>query len=73
MSQTDYIMDERMFNNLSCVNGFNQYNGSTYNEHILIIAGSRIPSHLHKGIIEATDAAAALGILTANDISFCHS
>ena len=73
MIPSDYIMSEQMFLNLSCVGGFNQHNGSTYQEHILIIAGDRIPSDLHKDITEAPNAKTALNILSSNSISFHHT
>ena len=35
-----YIMSQDMFNQLSNVNGFNQKNGFTYQQHILITSCS---------------------------------
>ena len=72
MTSPDYIMSEQMFINLSYVNGFNQHNGHTYQEHVLIIAGDRIPIHLHKDISDAPNAEEALRILSRNNIRFSH-
>lgn len=67
-----YIMSQDMFNQLSNVNGFNQKNGFTYQQHILITAWYRIPSKLHYIILNAKSGNDALNILKKNNITYLH-
>ena len=48
-------------------------NGKTYQEHILVIAGERIPKELHDSIRGAESGNAALDILTTNKIPWTHT
>ena len=64
----EYIMTQALFNQLCHVSAFNTLNGSTYQEHILIIAGERIPQELHDAIRNAASGDDALEILTKNNI-----
>ena len=67
-----YIMTQALFNQLCQVASFAEMNGRTYQEHILIIAGERIPSDLHKDIRKAESGDDALNILTQNNIPWSH-
>lgn len=67
-----YIMSQDTFNILSKINGFNQKNGYTYQQHILITSWFRIPHTLHKLIINAKSGTDALQILDDNNISVYH-
>ena len=69
----NYIMTESLFNQLCQISAFNNVNGSTYQEHILIIAGERIPTKLHEAVRKAVSGEAALKILEANNIPYTHS
>ncbi len=69
----EYIMTQALFNQLCQVSAFNATNGKTYQEHVLIIAGDRIPKELHKSIRDAESGNAALNILTANKIPWTHT
>ena len=59
----DYIMTQTLFD---------QMNGTTYQEHIVIIAGKRIPSDLHDAVRQAKSGDIALEILTKNNIPWSH-
>ncbi len=72
-SPTEYIMTQALFNQLCHVSAFNTVNGNTYQEHILIIAGERIPKELHNAIRDAESGDAALEILTKNNIPWTHT
>lgn len=67
-----YIMPQTLFNQLCEVASFTVMNGKTYQEHILIIAGERIPSDLHEDIRKAESGETALALLTKNDIPWSH-
>jgi hypothetical protein len=67
-----YIMSQDMFNQLSTVKGFNQKNGFTYQQHILITSWYRIPSNLHYTILNAKSGKDALKILDRNNIMYLH-
>ena len=69
---SNYIMTETLFNQLRFVHGFTEINGQTYREHILIIAGKRIPIHLHSIIREVSSGTAALNILKEHNIPYTH-
>ncbi len=69
---SNYIMREDLFRQLSSVAGFAERNGLTYQDHILIIAGERIPEILHQAIRASPSGSAALKILTKHNISFQH-
>jgi len=68
-----YIMSEHLFSQLCQIQSFNHLNGKTYQQHILIIAGERIPSQLHPSILEAPSPHAALEILTKHNIPYSHT
>lgn len=70
---SNYIMSEQLFSQLCQIQSFNQHNGQTYQQHILIIAGDRIPSQLHASILEAPTSRAALEILTTHNIPYSHT
>jgi len=70
---TEYIMTQALFNQLCHVSAFNAMNGKTYQEHVLIIAGNRIPKELHESIRNAESGDAALNILTTNKIIWTHT
>ena len=67
-----YIMSQDMFKILSTVDGFNQKNGYTYQQHILITSWYRIPNNLPSSIINAKTGNAALKILINNKIFYDH-
>ena len=69
----NYIMTESLFNQLCQICSFNDVNGKTYQEHILIIAGERIPTTLHNTIRNAVSGSAALKILEENNIPYNHN
>jgi len=69
---TTYIMSEQLFSQLCQIQSFNRHNGKTYQRHILIIAGNRIPKELHLSIREAPSGQAALEILTTHNIPYSH-
>lgn len=69
---SNYIMPEQLYNQLCLVRSFNETNGATYQEHILIVAGKRIPEDLHASISKAKSGDAALEILRQNDIPYSH-
>ena len=52
--------------------GFAKENGSTYQEHILLVAAHRIPHELHSTIMEAPTAHGALEILKTHGIPCVH-
>ncbi len=66
-------MSQALFSQLCQVSAFNTMNGKTYQEHILIIAGERIPNKLHDSIRQAESGDAALEILTQNSILWTHT
>ena len=66
-------MTEELFNQLCYVRGFNNLNGNTYQEHILVIAGDRIPENLHDNIKNAKTSLDALNILDDNKIDYNHN
>jgi hypothetical protein len=68
----DYIMTQTLFDQLCHVSSFNKMNGTTYQEHIVIIAGKRIPSALHDAVRQAKSGDIALEILTKNNIPWSH-
>ena len=45
-----YIMSLETFTLCCNVSGFNNINGNTYQDHILLIAKDRIPKYLHEEI-----------------------
>ena len=69
----EYIMTQALFNQLCQVSAFNDMNGKTYQEHIIVVAGDRIPKELHKTILNAADGDEALNILTTNKIPWTHT
>lgn len=70
---SNYIMSENLFTQLCCISGFNKMNGPTYQEHIIIIAGKRIPESLHHVIQHSTSGEKALDILRENNIPYTHN
>ena len=70
---TTYIMPQTLFNQLCSVHAFAAMNGETYLKHILLIAGKRIPDHLHEDIQNAESGDAALAILTQNNVPWTHT
>ena len=68
----EYIMSEDLYNQLCVVNGFTTCNGATYQEHIIRIAGDRIPQSLHCIIEKAVSGEEALQILNDNGVTFTH-
>ena len=65
-------MPEDLFNQLCLVRSFNKANGATYQEHILIVAGKRIPKDLHTSISKAKSGTLALEILKQHNIAYSH-
>jgi len=66
-------MTQALFDQLCQISAFNTANGNTYQEHILIIAGDRIPKELHDEIRNAESGDAALELLTKNNIPWRHT
>ena len=69
----EYIMTQVLFDQLCQISAFNAMNGKNYQEHILIVAGNRIPKELHDSIRTADSGDDALNILTANKIPWTHT
>lgn len=69
---SNYIMTEGLFNQLCHISSFNEKNGKTYQEHILIIAGKRIPTELHEIIRKASTGKKALELLDEHNIAYTH-
>jgi hypothetical protein len=67
-----FIMSEERYLMLSTVRGFTNLNGSTYQEHIIMTAGERIPVDLHESIRQSSTADAALKLLKDNYILYAH-
>ena len=67
-----FIMSEERYLMLTTVHGFTNLNGSTYQEHIIVAAGERIPADMHDSIRRASTAAAALKLLRDNYILYAH-
>ena len=65
-------MSEQLYNQLCLVRSFNNTNGATYQEHILIIAGKRIPKDLHESVSKAKSGSLALEILKQHNITYSH-
>ena len=70
---SNYIMTEQLFNQLCQIKSFNEKNGKTYQEHILIIAGKRIPTELHETIRKASTGKKALELLEKHNIAYTHT
>ena len=72
MDNGNYIMEEAMFNQLCNVRGFNNLNGNTYKEHIIICMKNRLSEELQNKIVNAKDGNGALSILNENNIYYTH-
>lgn len=67
---THYIMDPKMFEGLSCVCGFNECNGKTYQEHITLICD--LSEDLKLKVLQSKTATEALSLLKDNNIKYTH-
>ena len=67
-----FIMSPERFSQLASVMGFCNLNGKTYQEHIIIAAGERIPKNLHDAIRQAKNSEDALTLLRDNNIPYVH-
>ena len=59
----EYIMTTELFNSLCNVRGFNDINGQTYNEHIIIILGNLLDEETKESILKSETSAEALKLL----------
>ena len=69
----NYLMSPELFNNLSYVQGFNNLNGKTYQDHIVIILGEILSDEYKEEILKATTPSQALAILDTAGIKYTHS
>ena len=56
-------MTTELFNSLCNVRGFNDINGQTYNEHIIIILGNLLDEETKESILKSETSAEALKLL----------
>ena len=68
---SEYIMSLQLFEQLSCISGFNNINGKTYMEHITIIQKD-IPNNTKDKILKCTTAEGALNVLSESGILYTH-
>lgn len=64
-------MSYELYSSLCNVHGFTSMNGSTYQEHIIMIF-SELSEDIKKSIIETSSHVDALQILIDNKISYTH-
>tara|TARA_B100000424_G_C22783156_1_gene420954 strand:+ start:574 stop:777 length:204 start_codon:yes stop_codon:yes gene_type:complete len=63
-------MHPDLFKDLSCVSGFNNFNGKTYNEHVVLVLG--LTENLRRQILECKDYEEIINKLTENDHKITH-
>lgn len=65
-----YIMHPDLFKDLSYVNGFNNLNGKTYNEHVVLVLG--LTEKLRQQILECKEYDDIINTLTENSYKITH-
>ncbi len=63
-------MHENLFDQLCCVRGFNNMNGKTYNDHIVLIL--ELQGEIKDEVLQAKTPLEAKNILKKHNIMFTH-
>jgi len=70
-----HLIDETLFNQLSCIRGFNESNGSTYKDYLILnlLESKEIDPQVKNVLRELRDSQTILKALKGYKVSYSHT